>query len=150
MRYSIILATFSVFLSSLFYNCSRSISSKTASQEIIPEKYPNDDSELALLMREMDKDLMMIRNAIQTQQVLPDIREKFAKIHTAQHTDSTTQNKIFQTMANNFLHSVDNFYPAQGALPKKFNLMVKNCLSCHQAYCPGPIIRIQRLLMEEK
>jgi hypothetical protein len=109
-----------------------------------PERYPNQDSELAILMREMDVDANKIREAILNGKNFDDFRAKFAKIHSANPTDAGTKTKAFEAMASNFLTSLDKVYTADDKIAS-FNLMVNDCLNCHKTTCPGPTVRIKKL-----
>lgn len=141
----LLFATCLLFLSSILYNCSKN---QTATKTPIEtEIYPNQDSELALLMRAMDSDSQKLKNAILNKQSLEDFREKFAKIHTAIPTDANTKSKAFEAMSNSFLASLDKVYTQENKV-ETFNLMVNNCLNCHKTTCPGPTVRIKKLLIE--
>lgn len=145
MKNIILISTFILFASTVFYNCSRpNLSQITANQQTETIKYPNQDSELALLMREMDVDAQKMKESILNGQIPPDFREKFAKIHSAIPTDSSTKNETFSAIATNFLGSLDKIY-ADSDKVQAFNLMVNDCLNCHKMHCPGPIVRIKKL-----
>jgi hypothetical protein len=145
MKNKILFFALCLFGSSVFYNCHRSQTAQnqadTDSKTIL---YPNQDSELALLMREMDVDAQKMKESILAGKIPPDFREKFAKIHTAIPTDSTTKNEAFAAIAANFLQSLDKIYTAPDQI-QAFNLMVNDCLNCHKMHCPGPIVRIKKL-----
>jgi hypothetical protein len=138
-----------IFASTIFYNCTRQpLSTATAVSETVdtaePERYPNQDSELALLMREMDVDAQKIREAILAGKNFEDFRAKFTKIHTATPTDSGVKTPAYQALATNFLTSLDKVYTAEDKIAG-FNLMVNDCLNCHKTTCPGPTVRIKKL-----
>jgi hypothetical protein len=141
--------TLILFISTLFYNCSRQpLSTATAVSENIdtaePERYPNQDSELAILMREMDVDANKIREAILSGKNFDDFRAKFTKIHSATPTDSSVKNNAYNALATNFLASLDKVYTSEDKI-SSFNLMVNDCLNCHKTTCPGPTVRIKKL-----
>jgi len=155
------LGVFSVclFLSSIFYNCSQqpNASSENSTdkdsvkvsalkpQNVDKTFYPNDDSELAWLMRQMYEDGEKIKLAVLNNQLPEDFREKFKNIHTATPTDASVRGEVFDTSAKAFLATLDKFYTEKENQVENFNLVVHACIACHQNYCPGPIKKIKKL-----
>jgi hypothetical protein len=156
------IAAFSIvaFFSTLFYNCTEEQGTEnqaatvadslitTKPQNIDKTKYPNDDSELAWLMRQMYEDGEKIKVAVQNKQLPEDFREKFKNIHTAIPTDSTVKGAVFDTSAKAFLATMDKFYSEKENQVENFNLVVNACVACHQNYCPGPIKKIKKLAIK--
>ena len=138
----LIFPTVLLFAAILFYQCTRPAT--TASNN-----FPNKDSELALLMREMELDALSIKGNIEkNKDITNDVRQKFKAIHTAIATDASMRNPAFEAMANNFLQALDKLY----TLPKnerkeQYTIFVNDCINCHKMYCPGPIVRIKKLNM---
>lgn len=153
MKKITLIIAFVFFVSITFYNCTKKITQNA--QNISPvemgETNPNGSSELALLMREMDKDSWKIKEAIEKNQPIIDIKDKFAKIHTATATEPEKKDATYTVMANGFLKSVDNIYLATSKEKKMgaYNIMINNCLNCHKSACPGPIVRIKKLLSNQ-
>lgn len=149
-----------VFLGSILVNCKEQKASETADKQttaktvsLKPEhrdttKYPNDDSELAWLMRQMYEDGEKIKLAVQQKQLPEDFREKFKNIHTATPTDASVKTEVFTTSAKAFEQTLDKFYTEKGNQVENFNLMVNACVACHQNYCPGPIKKIKKLTIQ--
>lgn len=133
-----------LFSAVLCYNCTRKAQNTDSEKAVL---YPNLDSELALLMREMDADFNKIKQAIIEGKDLIDIRAKFAKIHTATPTDSTTKTGAFDAMAKSFLANVEKIYTLDDKR-KHYNMAVNDCLNCHKLACPGPTVRIKKLVLE--
>ncbi|TAE72752.1 MAG: hypothetical protein EAZ85_08925 [Bacteroidetes bacterium] len=154
MKKIILIISFLCFITIFFYNCTKKIVS-TADNNTAPkemgETNPNGSSELALLMREMDKDSWKIREAIEKNQNIPDIKDKFAKLHTATPTEIDKKDATYKVMGDAFLVSVDNLYKANSKEEKlsAYNIMVNNCLNCHKAACPGPIVKIKKLFVNQ-
>lgn len=148
------------FSSILFYNCTQSKEQKSEqASEIATQtslkpakqdssKYPNDDSELAWLMRDMYQDGEKIKIAIQSKQLPEDFREKFKNIHTAIPTDATVKGEVFDASAKVFLQTLDKFYTEKENQVENFNIVVNACVACHQNYCPGPIKKIKKLAIK--
>lgn len=115
---------------------------------------PNEDSELALLMRHMWDDVDAMKKAIKSGEVPEDYRQKFKAIHSAEATDPDTRDAQFEAMSTAFLSSMDELYQKQQSGDKElikngYNLMVKACMNCHASYCPGPMVRIRKLYIPE-
>lgn len=109
-------------------------------------------SELALLMRRMDKLTTQWKEAVEkgdyTSINFPDWLEK---IHSAEATDPSEINEIYHTMADAWIKSVRQFKEA--TVEEKynaFNSLVSNCINCHQHFCQGPISRIKKLYIERQ
>ena len=151
MRQSLLILSLFIFLGAVVSNCSsphKKLFQQLASQQD-RSKYPNDDSELALLMREMDRDMKAIKQAIVTQQKLPRVLKKFKAIHVAKPTDGMeTRTPQFTTLAELLLTNTQKLYKTSQP-QRAYNRIVRNCLACHQSYCPGPVVRIKKLMMSE-
>ncbi len=145
------------FLSVTLYNCTQNTKKETQTEEIKAEKvslkpanvdstkYPNEDSELAWLMRQMYEDGEKMKVAVQQKQLPEDFREKFKNIHTAIPTDASVKSDVFDASAQAFLKTMDKFYTEKENQVENFNLVVNACVACHQNYCPGPIKKIKKL-----
>ncbi|MGD1842761.1 MAG: hypothetical protein ACFB0B_17970 [Thermonemataceae bacterium] len=151
MRKYIVLASF-LLCGVYFYNCrttaqTQKVTQSVASDTIKAIRFPNDDSELALLMREMYTDTEQIRQALLAGKLPPDFREKFAQLHTATPTDSSTKNPQYEAMGAAFLQHTQRMYAAKedSTRLQAYGLMVQMCIACHQNQCPGPLKRIQKL-----
>ncbi len=146
------------FSSVFFYHCTQNKENQmekadTQQSSIKPKnvdttKYPNDDSELAWLMRSMYDDGEKMKLAVQNKQLPEDFREKFKNIHTATPTDSTVKGEVFDASAKAFLQTLDKFYTEKENQVENFNIVVNACVACHQNYCPGPIKKIKKLAIK--
>jgi hypothetical protein len=146
------------FLSIFFYYCTQNKESQTENTDskqasakptdVDTTKYPNDDSELAWLMRSMYEDGEKMKLAVQNKQLPEDFREKFKHIHTATPTDAAVKGEVFDTSAKAFLQTLDKFYQEKENQVENFNIVVNACVACHQNYCPGPIKKIKKLAIK--
>ena len=110
---------------------------------------PNGDSELALLMREMFEDGERMKQQIKNGKI-PEVLKKFETIHTAKATQPEKANsEQFKVFADSYLATVKAIHTAQ---PEEVSVfykgMVETCMNCHQAMCPGPMVRIKKLYFE--
>lgn len=152
--------TFAIlFFSSVFlYQCTQNKESQAKSSDstqvslkptdVDTTKYPNDDSELAWLMRSMYDDGEKMKLAVQNKQLPEDFRKKFKNIHTATPTDASVKGEVFDTSAKAFLQTLDKFYTEKENQVENFNIVVNACVACHQNYCPGPIKKIKKLAIK--
>ncbi len=149
-----LLFAFLLFISACFWQCSTEKKVEKNTQVTENEnvkkdlsRYPNKDSELALLMRGMYEDTEKVQKAIKEKRLPEDFREKFKKMHSAQATKPEVKDAAFEGMGNHFLDKMNAVYEAktQKTQIEAFNLMLNACVSCHQVVCPGPIKKIKRL-----
>jgi len=107
------------------------------------------DSELTLLMRDMEAEMKVARECIINNQPLPDsISLNFVNIHSAIPTDPTDHNEEFESFAGAFLANVDRVKTSDSARTEIFNASVQSCIDCHHSFCPGPIERIGKLTIK--
>jgi len=54
-------------------------------------------------------------------------------------------------MATAFMNNLEAFYAEKDAEKqiKKFDIVVQNCITCHQSHCLGPIKKIKKLKISE-
>ena len=106
---------------------------------------PNDSSEMALMMRDMYNQLDMIKTKIEADEDISNELLKFIDIHKTKTTDESFVTDGLKSMSLGFKEVVENF----NNLPTKNNykLIVNNCISCHKGLCPGPLERIDNLIL---
>lgn len=158
-RFYFLIAAF-IFLGAVFHNCSQRQNSDTELKKdslIKPTLnyakytdstiYPNGGSELAVLMREMYDDADLIKKAVINKELPPDFRQKFAYLHSANPTDTDTKTEVYPDMAKAFMDNLEALYAEKDAEKriKKFDIVIQNCITCHQSHCPGPIKKIKKL-----
>ena len=109
---------------------------------------PNDSSEMALMMRDMFLKLNDIKSKIQSGQDISYEQLRFSIIHESEATDNSFLNNGLTLMSKAFEQKVIDFnnYPSV----QNYTEIVNNCISCHQGMCPGPLQRIDNLILEEK
>ena len=116
---------------------------------------PNGDSELALLMRELQTNTSIIKNEIE--KVNFDSSEKsnneyFAKLIESRHklTEAEPSDKnlkstnTYSNFVKMYNYSVSNFLD-NNIKTNNYNNMINNCISCHQQFCLGTIATINKL-----
>ena len=117
-----------------------------AAQNGPPPLNPNGDSELALLMRAMFDDALLMKQQVeQGEQPRPSL--DYQKILTAEATEpEKAASDTYKVHALSYLQTIkalqDADAPQAASLYKN---MVNSCMGCHQALCPGPTVRIKKL-----
>lgn len=140
---------FTLFL--LLYFALACTDTDSSSNAIAPtQPNPNGDSELALLMREMFEDGLRIKEQIDNGEK-PEILKKFEAIHTAEATEpEKAASETYKNFADSYLVALENLQNANSDdLYDAYQGMVHSCMSCHQALCPGPMVRIKTLYLDD-
>ena len=111
-----------------------------------PPLNPNGDSELALLMRAMFDDALLMKQQVeQGEQPRPSL--DYQKILTAEATEpEKAASDTYKVHALSYLQTIKALQEADA--PQAASLyknMVNSCMGCHQALCPGPTVRIKKL-----
>ena len=103
-------------------------------------------TELALLMRKMHDDLESMKVDIQNgKDVDASMYELYQRIKDAHPTEPQKIDAVYQSMADAFLANYERFEQAEGNQVEAYNIMLDNCLACHQQKCPGPVKAINKL-----
>ena len=107
---------------------------------------PNDASEMALLMRQMSNDLDVIKNKILNGEDIINDQLQFSQIHKMKTTDESFLSEGLTQMSKGFDFVVNNFN--ENPSKDNYNSIVNNCISCHKGMCPGPLSRINNLILD--
>lgn len=107
---------------------------------------PNGDSELSILMREMANWTDSCKSAIVSGRTMPAKPATLGTLHTAKRTDENINEEVFSSMASVYQSAVLQFEQATDAnRTAMYNGMVSACAGCHQNFCQGPLVRINKL-----
>jgi cytochrome c553 len=106
---------------------------------------PNGSSELSLLMRKMEKQLVDARPAVIKGTYKGKYPAEFDKLKTAAPTDDKTKTAYFDVFADLYTSSVKVFVSTKKNQVESYNNVVNACLACHSQHCPGPVGRIRKL-----
>ncbi len=110
---------------------------------------PNGDSELALLMRDMFEEGMNMREEVKQGKIPTSILE-FEKIHSAKATEpEKAASDEYKEYSDSFLQTIAALKTGdEEDATHLYTAMVNSCMSCHQAMCPGPMVRIKKMYLE--
>lgn len=106
---------------------------------------PNGSSELSLLMRKMEKQLVDARADVIKGTYKGSYPKEFDQLKTAAPTDAGTKTENYDIFADLYLSSVKNFVAAKTNQVQAYDNVVNTCLACHSQHCPGPVGRIKKL-----
>ena len=110
-------------------------------------RFPNDRSELALLMRNLYDEIKEYKNSGNLTDNSKDWKRLYAHIKTATPTESKNSGPTFEAFSDDFLLKLEAFQNEKDStqIINIFNGMVESCVSCHQEFCPGPVTAIKKL-----
>ena len=108
---------------------------------------PNDTSEMALLMRDMFERMEVIKDKIENNEDLSKEQLSFASIHLQEATDSSFVKEGLFPMSEGYIRIINQFnnYPSK----KNYKSIVNSCINCHISMCPGPLERIDNLILKK-
>jgi len=128
---------FSLALITCFWGCNPSPQAITD---------PNDTSEMALMMRQMYDDMLLLKKELEQGNTLDGKQVSFTPIHLHTPTDSSFIQPGFMDRSAAFSKAVHLFNtdPSEAT----YRTVVMGCVTCHQALCPGPLVRINNLVLD--
>lgn len=116
-------------------------------ENIINTNFPNERSELAVLMRNLYNDIKAEKNLLQkgTKSDI-DWKAKYGNLLEAEPTDSNNVGGAFEGFGKSFLIQLEGYQNSNSETQiATYNNMISSCASCHQEYCPGPLVIIKKL-----
>jgi hypothetical protein len=110
---------------------------------------PNGSSELALLMRKMFDDGMIIKGKIEKGEEIGAYPANYEKIKSATPTEADMKQDNFDAFADDMIAALKKLHQNPASERKEnFNRFVSSCLNCHDMMCPGPKRKIVKLIIE--
>lgn len=130
----------------LFIACNKGNNQARKEASIMYEPKP-----LANLMLRMHGDALVWKGAIELGEFSAEFPVDYNGIYTLEATDSSVRTDVFEEKASKYLESVKELCAVNSPTHqlKKFNLMIVSCVDCHQIFCQGPIVKIEKLYLEE-
>jgi hypothetical protein len=133
--------------SAVIFSCSQQEEEKASAKKEVYN--PNGDSELALSMRQSFEQTEQIKRNIEKGDfTIPEgYVENLQLFHSATPTDPEVKNELF-TQFSNSLYLIANDLVSSSDLNQRkeaYQTLISTCISCHQKFCPGPIVRIKKL-----
>lgn len=111
---------------------------------------PNGDSELALLMRDMHENGMVVKQQLLAGQN-PDLTIDCEKLFTAKPTEpDKIADPRYAGYAKAYESAVKSFRQVHNSdRVGTYQTMVDACMNCHKEVCPGPMVKIKRMYLSE-
>lgn len=108
-------------------------------------------SELASLMRVMEKHGDEVRKALKNDLELPDRPLGIEGLLLAQPTPRLhIEQQTFPVFAEEYLKSIDALYVAKSAhRHEDYNAIIQSCSNCHTVNCPGPLMKIDKMFLDK-
>lgn len=142
---------FYFLLACLFFSCS------TKTKECKKNQInPNGDSELALVMRALYNNTLSIKseyikntdsisNIELNLNIIEDFTLNYEALNHAEPTDHDLRNDgIYKGFTDIYINSSTEFLTNKYS-KENYNLMVNNCIQCHEQFCLGTIDKIRKL-----
>ncbi len=109
---------------------------------------PNGDSGLALLMREMFDETMNMKLSLEKGKRY-NTTLLYDKLLTAQATEPhKAASKEYKAFAKQYIQQIDIYRNTCQDLKTCYKNMVTTCIGCHEAMCPGPLVKIDKLKLK--
>lgn len=129
----------------LLHSCETSEKEPTEKEEMVMAE----DSELALLMRQLTTETEDIKAALERGEAHP-LWSRIEELHTATPTDPGSSGPAFEGFSNAFIRAVKELEAADSLKVKHYNAVIDRCMDCHHTFCPGPMKRIEKFYVEEQ
>jgi hypothetical protein len=136
---------------SFFVSCQNEKTAEEMDNCEKPSLNPNGDSEMALLMRAMESDLKAQRAALLEGTTPPPITANVEDMLSATPSDESFLNSNFEGFVGVMKASFNAYTALEGneGRIEAYNNVVTGCVTCHQSYCPGPVKRLQKLIISQ-
>ena len=110
-------------------------------------------SELRVLMYTMEAQMHVLKNDIKNKKTIDSSYFKnYQDLFTAQASEHVKRDSMFTHFGNDFLNQYNSLTKNSTPLGiiDQYNAVVISCVSCHQTFCPGPIMRIEKLKLKQQ
>jgi hypothetical protein len=111
-------------------------------------KDPNNPKPMALAMRQMASNAQQMKDLIEKGEKLDKAKFPFIRFYLVEPTDPSVLEPQFYENARLFQETYTALFKHPEQQEKYFNVVINNCVNCHQSYCSGPLKRIKKLYLE--
>ncbi|MBL4668632.1 MAG: hypothetical protein JKY30_05160 [Flavobacteriales bacterium] len=128
------------FLASLFFACNSETSNKneeaSCEKKVVTDNTPNDDSELALLMRKLYLDADSIKQLIVNKEgtISDEFITELETVHSAIPTDPDVKTPEFKAFNELLINQAKVLQEDSANRVEGFNQFVNRCIDCHQSF----------------
>ena len=112
---------------------------------------PNGDSELAILMREMYDDALQMKRDIATDKTPnPKLKDLDRMLHIEATEPEKQTTPEFKAFAHSYIQAIEAM-DGKDALEREklYDAAIMSCKNCHEALCPGPLVRVEKLIRKD-
>lgn len=112
----------------------------------VQPRNPNGDSELALFMREMHEESERLKKRLSEGKKL-DPRLDYHRLLTSEATEpEKAASENYKAFALSYISIMDQMKNKEGIHSEEtYKAMVTSCENCHNSFCPGPLVLIDKL-----
>jgi hypothetical protein len=150
MKKGIQLFTFLVLAVMVFQACQEAPKATAEKEKKTVKKSlnPNGDSELALLMRDMFAEAKRIKKQVENGEEVT-VKVDHKKILSAHATEpAKAASAEYKTWGAAYLAGIETLKNSTPETAEAaYTSLVNSCMNCHQALCPGPVVKIKKLQM---
>ena len=106
-------------------------------------------SEMSLYMNVMYDVNEELKNKILSGELPKEFPNEIINIHKAKLSDFKERSETFEAYSNLFIEKEKIIFDTISEIPlvQRYNDAINSCISCHKSQCPGPITRIEKLLI---
>ena len=107
-------------------------------------------SELRVLMYTMESKMQLLKKDIKEQKSIDSSYfNDYQRMFSVPASAHVKRDSIFTHFGSDFLDQFNtltkNNHP--DSINDQYNTVINSCVTCHKTYCPGPVTRIQKLLL---
>jgi len=108
-------------------------------------------SALALMMRHMAAHADSVKAAVRRDGDLPPFPKAFNGLMKAEPTEGMHIDPItFPTFAKDYENKLERLYKVKKEdRSQAYNALIQSCANCHGTHCPGPLMRIKKMYVED-
>lgn len=108
---------------------------------------PNQAKPMALMMRQMVKNVGEMKTKIEAGEKLDSTKYPFIRFYLVEPTDPSVLEPQFYENARLFQEAYTSLFKHPNEQKKYYNLVIGKCIGCHENYCSGPLKRIRKLML---
>ena len=108
-------------------------------------KDPNNTKPMALMMRQMATYADSMRAQLLRDEALDSNSYPFIRFYLVEPTNPNVLEPNFFDNAKRFQEAFHDLFRKKGNQKEMYNLMIQECINCHENYCTGPLRKIRKL-----
>ena len=148
---NIIILTCTLFISACGGNEETQESAAEQSETPIEELEVAEKSELAALMRVMEAHADSVAASFADEGPFPQLPIGVDRLKTASPTQDMHIDAIsFPIFVDEYHAKLTDLYSVEESGRREaYNALVQSCANCHYSHCPGPLMKIEKMFVQE-